>query len=101
MKRNRLPNREKRLVYQGLVSILSGCKLSHDDVLQVIESGNPSMHQRVCRWVAAYPLYRKIGLNQDSFKRAVGLWIAYKAGVRACILSECSNLGEYPEPDED
>ena len=100
MKRNRLPNREKLLVYNTLVTFLSGCNLSHDDVLLVIEFGNPSMYQRVCRWVAADPLYRKIGINMESFKRAVGLWIAYKAGVRAASLSECSNLGEFPEPDE-
>lgn len=101
MKRNRLPNREKRLVFQSLVSILSGFKLSSDDVLEVIESGNPSMHQQVCCWVAADPLYRRIGLNSDSFKRAVGLWIAYKAGVRAFSFSECTNLGEFPSIDED
>lgn len=101
MKRNRLPNRDKKAVYAGLVSILGGCKLSSDDVLHVIDNGNPSMFQRVCRWVAADPLYRKIGLNQDSFKRAVGLWIAHKAGVYACTLDEYVNSEEYANEEND
>ena len=91
MKRNRLPNKDKQIVFRGLVSILSGCKLSNDVVLQVVNAGNPSMFQRVCRWIAGDPLYRQIGLNQDSFKRAVGLWIAYKAGCEAFACTATSS----------
>lgn len=81
MKRHRLPNSDKRNVYKGLVSVLGQCGLSPSDAVRVIEAGNPSLHAMICRWIAADPLYKRCGLCLESFRRALGLWIAYKAGV--------------------
>lgn len=80
MKRNRLPNHDKREVLRALCSFFIECGATSQDALRISENGNPSMHQRVCRWIAADPLYRRVGLCREVFRRAFLNWVAVKAG---------------------
>lgn len=104
MKRNRLPNRDKDKVYAATLHSLVGWGLSHEDALEVIDKGNPSLQDRLCRFIAADPLYRKVGLCVECFNRAFVRWIAYKAGVVASMsdfVEEMFPVGEEYDNEED